>query len=147
MMALNSTRFSFLFIIFFIGYFVYLHFKCYHSFLVSLPRKTPLIPPLPLFLLGCFPPPSYSCLPALAFQYTGASGLHATKGLSSNWCLTRPSSSTYAVGAMCLFMCILVGFNQTFNGELTPTLQIIPQSTNRRIITKFMLLSHSLPNT
>ena len=29
------------------------------------------------------------------------SSFHRTKGLSSHWCLTRPSSATYAAGAMC----------------------------------------------
>jgi hypothetical protein len=45
----------------------------------------------------------------LAFSYTGASSLHRTKGLSSHWWLTRPSSATYAAGAMNPFMCTLVG--------------------------------------
>jgi hypothetical protein len=45
-------------------------------------------------------PPTYSCLPSLAFPYTGALSLHRTKGLSSHWCQTRPSSATYAAEAM-----------------------------------------------
>jgi hypothetical protein len=52
-------------------------------------------------------PTTHSCLPALAFPYTGASSLHRTKGLSSYWCPTRPSFATYAVGSMSLFMCTL----------------------------------------
>jgi hypothetical protein len=33
--------------------------------------------------------------------------LHRTKGLSSQWWPTRPSSATYAAGAMSPTMCIL----------------------------------------
>jgi hypothetical protein len=33
--------------------------------------------------------------------------LHRTKGLSSHWCLTRPSSATCAAGAMSPTMCTL----------------------------------------
>ena len=39
---------------------------------------------------------THSCLPALAFSYTGALSLHRTKGLSSHWCLTRWSFATNA---------------------------------------------------
>jgi hypothetical protein len=57
------------------------------------------------------PPPAHqvtqSCFPVLAFPYTGAWNLLRTKGLSSQWCLTRPSSATYAAGAMDPSMCTL----------------------------------------
>jgi hypothetical protein len=33
--------------------------------------------------------------------------LHKTKNLSSHWCLTRPSSATYAAGAMGPSVCTL----------------------------------------
>jgi len=69
----------------FIGYFPYLHFICYP--LSCFPfQKTP-IPSLPCFYDGA-PSPTQrlppSLLPALAFLYTGASGLHRTKGFSSH---------------------------------------------------------------
>jgi hypothetical protein len=41
------------------------------------------------------------------FPYTGALSLHRAKGLSSHWCLIRPSSATYAAGAMGHSMCTL----------------------------------------
>jgi hypothetical protein len=43
----------------------------------------------------------------LAFPCTGASNLHWMKGLFSHWCPTRPSSATYAAGAMGPSMCTL----------------------------------------
>jgi hypothetical protein len=43
---------------------------------------------------------THSRSPVLAFPYTGALSLHRTKGLSSHWCTTRPSSATYVAGAM-----------------------------------------------
>jgi len=52
-------------------------------------------------------PPIYSCLSALAFPYTGALSLHRTNVLPSYSCQTRPSSPTYASGAMGLCMCAL----------------------------------------
>jgi hypothetical protein len=55
---------------FFIGYFIYLHFKCYLLSHFSL-YKSPIPSSLPLSLLGCSPPPppSHSYLSALAFHY------------------------------------------------------------------------------
>jgi hypothetical protein len=50
---------------------------------------------------------THSCLTALVFLYTGASSLHRTKGHSSRWCPTRPSSATYAVGSMGSSLCTL----------------------------------------
>jgi hypothetical protein len=89
------------FIFIFIRYFLYLHFKFYP--LSSFPFQKPPypIPPPPVH------EPTYSRLPVLAFPYTGASSLHRTKGLSSHWCPTRPSSATYAAGALSPSLCTL----------------------------------------
>ena len=54
------------------------------SFPVS-PPETPYPIPLPPASKRLLPqPPTHSCLPTLAFPYTGASSLHGTKGLSSH---------------------------------------------------------------
>jgi hypothetical protein len=46
-------------------------------------------------------PPNYSHLPALSCPTLGhLSSLHRTKDFS-HWCMTRPSSATYAAGAIC----------------------------------------------
>jgi hypothetical protein len=90
----------------FIGYFIYLHFKCY-PLSQSSPPET-LYPILLLLLLWRCTLHTYPLyLPALEFSYTGASSLQGTKGLSSHWCLTRPSSATYAAGAMGPSICTL----------------------------------------
>ena len=48
------------------------------------PLETPYPIPPPSDSMRLLPYPStYSCLPALAFPYTGASSLHRTKGFSS----------------------------------------------------------------
>ena len=60
------------FLSFLIGYFIYLHFKCYPPSQFSLhkpPIPRPL--PLPLPLWWCFPPP-HSCHSTLAFPYHGS---------------------------------------------------------------------------
>jgi hypothetical protein len=57
----------------FIGYFLYLHFKCYPlSQFAHLETPYPILhPPASMRV---FPhPPTYSCLPTLEFSYTGAS--------------------------------------------------------------------------
>ena len=51
--------------------------------------------------------PIHSHLTTLPFLYTGASNLHRTKGLSSNWCQIRTSCAIYVVGAMGPSMCTL----------------------------------------
>jgi hypothetical protein len=58
--------------IFFIGYFLYLHFQCYPLFQFP-PLETPSIIPLLLLLWDSSPtyPPTHSCLPTLEFPYTG----------------------------------------------------------------------------
>jgi hypothetical protein len=73
-------------------------FFIYISNVILLP-SSPLetsysIPPPPTFMRVY--PHTHTYIPALASSYTGASSLHRTKGLSSHWCLTSPSSSTYA---------------------------------------------------
>jgi hypothetical protein len=83
-------------------------FKIYISNVIPFPgfpseKHPPPIPSRP-------PPahqPTHSCFLALAFYHTGAYSLHGTKGLSSHWCLTRPSSIPYAAGTMSPTMCTL----------------------------------------
>jgi hypothetical protein len=79
-------------------YFLLDIFFIYISNVITIPgfhSQKPAIPlPLPLLLWGCLLPTPHSCLPALAFPYTGALSLHRIKGLSSHWYLTRPSSTT-----------------------------------------------------
>jgi hypothetical protein len=63
----GNIRGRVLFFLLFIGYFLYLHFKCFP--LSRSPfQKLPILSPLPLLL----PPPPNSHLPAPAFPYTGA---------------------------------------------------------------------------
>ena len=85
--------------LFFIRYFIYI--SNVNPFFVSPPKMSYSIPPSPAHQ------PTHSCFVVLAFPYTGASILHRTKGLSSHWCLTRPTSGTYLAGAMSPSMCTL----------------------------------------
>jgi hypothetical protein len=94
----NEILFSF-----FLGYFIYLHFKCYPF--SGFPSGNPY--PIPLPPASIRVPPIHSHLPVLAFPYTGASSLHRNKGLPSHWCLTRPSFATYASEAIGPSMCTL----------------------------------------
>ena len=82
---------------------IVLHFKCPISWFLC-PRKDP-ISNLPSFCspINFLPLPC----PVLVFLYTAASNLSRTKGLSSLWCLTRPSSAAYESGAMGNSMCTL----------------------------------------
>jgi hypothetical protein len=50
---------------------------------------------------------AHSCLTVLAFPYAGASNLNRNKSFPSLWCYIRPSSATYAAGAMGSSVCIL----------------------------------------
>jgi len=54
----------------------------------SFPSRTPCLIPPSLLLWGysLTHPPTPSCLPTVAFPYTGALSLHRTKGLSFHWC-------------------------------------------------------------
>jgi hypothetical protein len=55
-------------------------------------------------------PLTHSYLPTLNSPTLGhLSSLHRTKDLSSHWCLTRPSSATYAAGAMYTPWLMLLG--------------------------------------
>jgi hypothetical protein len=87
----------FIFLSFFIGYFLYLHFKHYPLSLFS-PSQNPH-PIRPASMKVFLPPRPLPTLSSPALGYL--SSLHRTKDLSSHWCLTRPSSATYAAGAMC----------------------------------------------
>jgi hypothetical protein len=72
------------------------------------PPETPYpIPISPASIRVCLHPSTHSCLPDLAFPYTGASNPLRPKGHSSHWCPTRSSSATYGAGAMGLFMCTI----------------------------------------
>ena len=82
-------------------------FQILSPFSVSFPQTHCPIP-CPSASMRVFPhSPIHSCLPALTFPYTGAFSLHRTKGLSSHWCSTRPSSATYEAGTMGPSMCTL----------------------------------------
>jgi hypothetical protein len=97
---LNTNFHLLLFFPIFIRYFLYLHFKCYPLSWFPL-WKFPIPFPLPLLLWGwSLHQSTQSRFPILAFPYTGASSLHKTKSLSSHWCPTRPSSTTYSDGDM-----------------------------------------------
>lgn len=75
-------------------------------FPVSSPK--PPYPTLCYVSMSVFPQPTpQSCLSTLAFPHTGAFNLHRTKSLPSHWYQIKPSSATYAVGAMGPSMCIL----------------------------------------
>ena len=85
-------------------FFTYQRLSPFPGFLSENPH--PISPPpasMRLFLYL----PTHSHFPILAFPYTGASSLHRTKGLSFHRCQTRPSSATYAAGAMGCSMCTL----------------------------------------
>jgi hypothetical protein len=64
----------------YLGCFIYLHFKYYALFWFPLREISYRTPPL-TFMRVLSNLLIYSCLPALAFPYTGASSLHRTKGL------------------------------------------------------------------
>ena len=86
--------------------FLYLHFKCYP--LSQFTLWNPLIPfPLPLLLWGCFPPNHPLLTPRLGIPLYWDIEPFRNESLSSYWCLTRPSSATYAFGTMGPSMCTL----------------------------------------
>ena len=83
----------------FIGYFMYLHFKCYP--LCQFPFWAPLSHlPSPFFYEEAHPPTNPLWPHCSALPYTGELSLPRTKGLSSYWCQTMPSSATYIIEAM-----------------------------------------------
>jgi hypothetical protein len=77
-------------------------FKLLSSFLVSPPPRNPLSHSTsPCFYEGVLPP-THSCLPTLnSPTLEHLSRIPKTKDLSSHWCMTRPSSATYAARALC----------------------------------------------
>jgi hypothetical protein len=77
----------------FIGYFLYLHFKCYP--LSRSPLQNPQShPPSPCRSESTLHPPTHSHPPALGFSYTGASISLRPKGHSSHLCPIRPFFAT-----------------------------------------------------
>jgi hypothetical protein len=96
--------------IFFIGYFFYLHFRCYSLSWIPIPGN-PLSHPSPYFykyfpLYPLTHPPTLTCLSGLVFPYPGSLSLYRTKGLPSQWFQIRQSSAVYIAGAMGHSMCI-----------------------------------------
>jgi hypothetical protein len=82
---LENSSYSFFFLFSFIGYFLYLHFKC--LLLFKSPLQDPLSPPPhphPASMRVLPYPLTHSHLTALAFPYTGASNTIRPKGLSSH---------------------------------------------------------------
>ena len=72
------------------------------STLLFSPLKTPYpVHPLPAHYPKC------SHFPEHAFPYTRSMSLLVSKGLSSHWCPTRPSSATHATGARGPSFCTL----------------------------------------
>ena len=100
--------FSFLLLLFiiFIGYFSYLHFKCFPLSRSPL-HKPPYYSCSPASMRVLPHPTTQSHLPALAFLYTGALNTLSRKGHSSHWCSKKPTSGTYAVRTMGPSMCTL----------------------------------------
>jgi hypothetical protein len=95
LLSLRCTFFSFLFggvDIFFTYISNVIHFT-------GFPSRNPLShAPNPCFCESAPQPPTKSCLSALAFSNnTRALSLHRTKGLSSSWCQTMPSSESLHV--------------------------------------------------
>ena len=78
-------------------------FQMLSPFLVALPKR-----PYPISLPMLTNPPTPPTLAVLLFPYTGALSLLRAKGLSSLWCPIMASSTTYAAGAMCHFICNLL---------------------------------------
>jgi hypothetical protein len=67
----------------FIGYFIYLHFKCYPF--SRFPLENPYTITTPPDSIRVFHhPPTQSCLLALEFPYIETTSLHRTKGLFSH---------------------------------------------------------------
>jgi hypothetical protein len=85
---------------FFLNWIFYLYtFKMLSPLSVS-PLNPPIPSSTPVSMRVLLYPPTHSHLTALAFPYTVALGLQRNNALPSHWCPTRPSSATYAAGAM-----------------------------------------------
>jgi hypothetical protein len=70
------------------------------------PRDPLFHPPPPAFYEGV-PPPTHSHLPTLASPTLGHQAFTEPRASPPNWCQTRPSSASYAAGAMGRSMCTL----------------------------------------
>jgi len=94
-------------------FFLFWIFFIYISNVIHLPgflSISPLSPPPLPSSRGCSPspttPPFPPPCPDIPLPWGGFS-LGRTKGFSSHWCPTRPSSATYAAGATGLSLCTL----------------------------------------
>jgi len=95
--------------------YIYLIFYWIFSFTIQMyllsqfPIHKPSISSLSPFFYAGVPPPIYPPLPASLPWHSPTLGgnLGRTKGFSSHWCTTRPSSATYAARALVLSMCTL----------------------------------------
>jgi len=91
---------------FFLIFKIFFFYWIFSLFTFRMLSSSPVSPPetchLPLLLRGCSPIylPTPSHFPVLTFPYTGASSLHRTKGLFSDWCPIR------------LFPGVLISLNQ-----------------------------------
>jgi hypothetical protein len=97
-------------VIFFIGYFIYLHFKCYLSPFSSFLSANPHLIPLPLLLWGCSP--THSHLTTLAFPYIGTLSLHWTKISTRVWrrnCTWKITSIRLSCGQVCRAFFLISG--------------------------------------
>ena len=99
----------FFFIHFFYWIFSLFTFQVLCTFLVPSPTKCLCHPPPPSSMrVFLYPPNHFHLPPSISLQwdiYWVFIGLR--KDLSSHWCLTSPSSATYAAGAMCT-PCLIV---------------------------------------
>jgi hypothetical protein len=95
-----------IFFFFFLGYFLYLHFKCFPHPRSPLQKPYCTLPP-PASMRVLPHPPTHSSLSVLAFPYTGASITLRPNHLSSHWRPTKPSSTKYEARAMGPSMCTL----------------------------------------
>lgn len=79
------------------------------SYIIPFPifPATNLVSPPPASMTVLPHSPTHSCLDTQAFLDSGSSRLHRTKGLRSQWCPIRQSSTTYPAGAMCATKCTL----------------------------------------
>ena len=106
------------FYLFFIWYFLYLHFKCYPLFQFPSLMETPYYILLPrAYMRVFFHRPTHSHLPTLDSPILGnLSSLHRTKDLYFYWCMSRSSSATYQAGVMCTPL--LMGYSFRILGDL-----------------------------
>jgi len=142
---------------FFFYWLVYVFtFQVFSPFPVS-PPETPISSPPPHRLpWGCSPSHPPTPTSHWAFLYTRAFCLHSTKGLSFYWHQARPSSPTYAAGAMDLSMCTLVsglvpsgsGWYGHFYGVANPFSSFNPfsnSSNGNPVLSSMVGYEHLLP--